>query len=466
MLGASLNKAFYHFNSRWNYSLLALLIFPLSPLVGGVAIGFVSLITWIKQNRQISRRPLNWGFALLSLLLIVSAGFAQNKTEAFLGLFNFVPFFLVFAAFSTLIQTTAQLRQMAWVLVIGSMPVVTLGLGQLFLGWNFKFQFFSVVLSWTIRSGGNPPGRIASFFLHANTFAAYLVIVFILSLGLWLEQWPSGIGHRAWGMGRGWGERRIVFSPPPDLPTSSSPPLPTPHSPLPFLFLTVAVITNFITLIFTNSRNGWAIAIFACFAYALYQGWRILVGGVVGIVTSVLLAAFAPSPIAQFFRQYVPAFFWARLNDDLYPDRPVALMRKTQWEFAWSLAWQHPWTGWGLRSFTGLYKAQMQIQLGHPHNLFLMLSAETGFLTSFLFCGLLGWILIRGVQLLQNSKHIYTKDRLLIFSYLLAVVGWILLNTVDVTLFDFRLNTLSWLILAATYGVVHRYHQQQKLPSD
>ncbi|MFN6539141.1 MAG: O-antigen ligase family protein [Nostoc sp. EkiNYC01] len=480
MLGASLNKGFYHFNSRWNYSLLALLIFPLSPLVGAVTIGFVSLFTWMKQNHQISRRPLNWGFALLSLLLIVSAGFAQNKTEAFLGLFNFLPFFLVFAAFSTLIQTTAQLRQMAWALVIGSMPVATLGLGQLFLGWNFKFEFIWVVLSWTIRPGGNPPGRIASFFLHANTFAAYLVIVFILSLGLWLEQWRSGIGHRAWGMrrsrGAGSSEQRRGSSPLPPAPcpllpaspspnTPPSPPLPTLHSPLPFLFLTLAVITNFITLIFTNSRNGWAIAIFACLAYALYQGWRIIVGGVVGIVTSVMLAAFAPSPIAQFFRQYVPAFFWARLNDDMYPGRPVALMRKTQWEFAWSLAWQHPWTGWGLRSFTVLYKAQMQIKLGHPHNLFLMLSAETGLIATFLFCGLLGWILVTGFQLLRNSKHIYTEDRLLIFSYLLAVVGWILLNTVDVTLFDFRLNALSWLILAATYGVVHRYNQQEKLAS-
>ncbi|MBD2610383.1 MAG: O-antigen ligase family protein [Nostoc sp. ZfuVER08] len=485
MLGASLNKAFYHFNCRWNYSLLALLIYPLSPFVGAVTVVLVSFITWMKQYRQISRRPLNWGFALLSLLLIVSCGFAQNKIEAFLGLFNFLPFFLVFAAFSTLIQTTFQLRQMAWALVIGSMPVTILGLGQLFLGWNFKLKILWIVLEWTIAPGGNPPGRIASLFLHANTFAAYLVIVFIVSLGLWLEQWKLGMGRRQGGQGSHFSLRSSERRFPPLRLLSLSTPSPlsptlrvrasvsqredkatSHHSPLPFIFLTIVVIMNFITLIFTNSRNGWAIAIFTCLAYALYQGWRILVGGVVGIVTSVLLAAFAPSAIAQFFRQYVPAFFWARLNDDLYPDRPVALMRKTQWEFAWSLAWQHPWTGWGLRSFTALYKAQMQIKLGHPHNLFLMLSAETGFIATFVFCSLLGWILITGVQLLRNSKHIDTGDRLLIFSYLLTFVGWILLNTVDVTLFDFRLNTLSWLILAATCGVVNHYQQQEKLTSD
>ncbi|MEH2149457.1 O-antigen ligase family protein [Nostoc sp.] len=458
MLGASLNKVFDYFKSRWqsswNYSLWALLIFPLSPLVGAVTVGFVSLITWLKQSRKINRRPLNWGFALLSVLLIVSAGFAQDKTAAFLGLFNLLPFFLLFAAHSALIQTFTQLRQMAWVLVIGSMPVAIMGLGQLFLGWSFKFQFVWVVFSWTIAPGGNPPGRIASLFLHANTFAAYLAIIFILGLGLWLEQWAWGMEHWALGIGqRGKGERL----------TATFPLLP--QSPIPFVFLTVAVITNFVTLIFTNSRNGWAIAIFACLAYALFQGWRILVGGVAAIVSSVLLAAFAPSPVAQIFRRVVPTFFWARLNDDMYPDRPVALMRKTQWEFAWSLAQQHPWTGWGLRSFSPLYKAQMQIPLGHPHNLFLMLSAETGFPSTFLFCSLLAWILIAGIQLLRKSKYINTEDRLIFFSYLLAFVGWIILNTVDVTLFDFRLNALSWLILAAICGVVHRYNQRDRLAS-
>ncbi|MEH2348096.1 MAG: O-antigen ligase family protein [Nostoc sp.] len=438
MLGASLNKVFDYFKSRWqspwNYSLWAILIFPLSPLVGAVTIGFVSLITWLKQSHKINRRPINWGFALLSVLLIVSAGFADDKTAAFLGLFNLLPFFLLFVAHSALIQTFAQLRQMAWVLVIGSIPVVILGLGQLFLGWSFKFQFVWVVLSWTIRPGGNPPGRIASLFLHANTFAAYLAIVFTLGVGLWLENYQ---------------QLRVKSQ----------------KSFLPFLFLSVAVIMNFIALIFTNSRNGWAIAIFACLAYALYQGWRILVGSVTAIVSSVLLAAFAPSPVAQFFRQYVPAFFWARLNDDMYPDRPVALMRKTQWGFAWSLAQEHPLTGWGLRSFSRLYKAQMQIPLGHPHNFFLMLSAETGFPSTLLFCGLLAWILIAGVQLLRKSKHINREDRLIFFSYLLTFVGWILLNTVDVTLFDFRLNALSWVIFAAICGVTHRYNQYDKLAS-
>ncbi|MBE9005602.1 O-antigen ligase family protein [Fortiea sp. LEGE XX443] len=444
MLGASLKIAFYHPNPRsqfaWNSFQIGLLIFPIAPFLGFVAMALAALITGLQQHRTIIRRPLNRGFALFGLFLFIAAGFAENKTDAFLGLFNLLPYLFVFAGLSALIQTIAQLRHIAWILVIGAVPVVIMGFGQLFLAWAWKLQFLWIVLDWAIAPGGEPPGRMSALFIHANLFAAYLAIVFTLGLGLWLEQWQLGIN-----------KLKVKSQNAKD------------SFPFTFYFLTFIVIASFAGLILTNSRNGWAIAIIACLAYALYQGWRILVSGVVAVVTTILLAAFAPSPIAQVFRQVVPAFFWARLNDEMYPDRPVALMRKTQWEFAWSLAQQHPLTGWGLRSFTALYKANMQIDLGHPHNLFLMLCAETGFPTTLLFCGLLAWILIAGIQLLRTSNYLTKADRLVFFSYLVVFVEWMLFNTVDITLFDFRVNTLSWLFLSAISGVVFHHHPNNKL---
>ena len=452
MLGACLKTAFRHpkpsLQSFWNYAQLGLLIFPLSPFFGAVGIVLASLGTWIAQYRTIIRRPLNWGFALLSVLLIITAGFAYDKTAAFLGLFNFLPYFIVFAGFNALIQTPAQLRQLSWILVFSSLPVVILGFGQLFLDWSIKIRILWFVVEWDIEPGGQPLGRMASIFMYANILAGYLMIVFILGLGLWVESYRRIRGQIN-------SKFKIQNS---KLGVSSS----SPH--LTLLFLTMAVIANFVALILTDSRNAWAIAIFACLAYTLYEGWRILVAGVAGIATSVLLAAFAPSPVAQLFRKVVPAFFWARLNDQMYPDRPVALLRKTQWQFALSLAGQRPWTGWGLRNFTLLYQAKMDVWLGHPHNLFLMVFAETGFPTALLFCGLLVWIFIAGVQLLRKSQHIEeVEDKLIFFSYLLVFVCWVLFNTADVSLFDFRLNTLSWLLFSAISGVAYRYNQYERL---
>ena len=50
-------------------------------------------------------------------------------------------------------------------------------------------------------------------------------------------------------------------------------------------------------------------------------------------------------------------------------------------------------------------------------------------------------------------QDVRATDRLIFFSYLLAFAACTLFNTVDVTLFDFRVNTISWLLLAAICGV-------------
>jgi O-antigen ligase len=266
---------------------------------------------------------------------------------------------------------------------------------------------------------------MASVFMYANTLAAYLQIVFILGLGLWLETYKTFSSCRS-----NW---------------------------LRLCFLSITVIGSAIALILTNSRNAWGIIILICLAFALYQAWYWLVAIFTVIAASVLGAAFAPSPLQQALRAIVPAFFWARLTDQNFSDRPIALMRVTQWKFALWMTQQRPLTGWGLRNFTPLYEAQNHIWLGHPHNLLLMFTAETGIPATLLFFGLVGWILAQGVLVLAKISTHFSKDKLILFTYLVAFGGCTLFNTVDVTLFDLRVNTLGWLLLSAICGVVYKY---------
>ena len=486
----------------WNFAQIGMLIFPLIPILGALGI-FLGLAGTSKHKfREICRRPVNQGFAVLSVLLVITAIFANNRIEAFLGLFNFLPFFIFFAVFSSLIQTPAQLRQLSWAIVISSIPVIILGLGQQFLGWS-GIDLLQPVFGWVLEPKGNPPGRMASVFMYANILACYLTIAFILALGLCIE------GRRKFGNGfcngfngfKGWMLREEVPAKKSEergnkeegrrkretineLPiTNSQFPIPNSQFPIPnyrFLFLTFAVVGNAVCLIFTNSRNAWGLAVLAVLAFAFYAGWKKLLAGVFSAVGAVFLSAFGPEPLRQYLRRIIPAFFWARLTDEMFPNRPTATLRTTQWEFAWSMTQQRPWTGWGLRNFTPLYQAQMHEWLGHPHSLILMLTAETGIPITLFFLGLVGWILARGVLLLvnwrshfpvdtqqqeieENAISIITNrvicqnqnsaDRLILFSYLLAFAACTLFNTVDVTLFDFRVNTISWLLLAAICGV-------------
>ncbi|MEG4148451.1 O-antigen ligase family protein [Microcoleus sp. Pol12B5] len=474
-----------HLQIPWNFAQVGMLIFPLIPILGALGL-FLGLVGTCKQKfSQIIRRPLNRGFAILSALLVITAVFANNRSEAFVGLYNFLPFFILFATFSSLIKTLPQLRQLSWTIVISSIPVIILGLGQQFLGWSGIDQL-QPVFGWVLEPKGNPPGRMASVFMYANILACYLTIAFILAMGLWMGQVSCQLSV---------GSCHQLPIPNYQFPMPDARcPMPNSQFPIPnyrFLFLSLALIGNAVALIFTNSRNAWGLAVVAVLAFAFYAGYKKLLAAVFSVASTVFLSAFGPEPLRQSLRRIVPAFFWARLTDEMFPNRPTATLRKTQWEFAWSMTQQRPWTGWGLRNFTPLYQAQMQEWLGHPHSLILMLTAETGIPATLFLCGLVGWVLGRGVLRLanwplfpadikqeqipiqevaenalvsnQNSIVIITNDvvcqevkaadRLIFFSYLLAFAACTLFNTVDVTLFDFRVNTISWLLLAAICGV-------------
>jgi len=416
----------------WSFAQLGLLTFPLVPILGALGIFLALATTWRYKYRQIVRDPLNRGLAVLAIWLVMTAIFADDRLAATLGLFNFLPFFLLFAAFSTLIQTPTQLRQLSQILVIPSIPVIILGFGQLLLNWATTAAF-SGFLGWTLIAQGNPPGRMAAVFMYANILAGYLVITFILALGLFLA--------------------RVQRS---DLPSASAT----------NMLLFMAVMGNFVALILTNSRNAWVIACLAIFAFAVYQGWRWLVASVSAIAGAILLAAFAPAPLSHLLRTVVPQFFWARLTDQLYPNRPIPFLRTTQWQFALSLTQQRPLIGWGLRNFTPLYENQMHVWLGHPHNFFLMFAAETGIVGIAFLSIWVGWILIRCIQLLHNwqfpnlDEAQTTQNQIIFFSYLVAFFACVLFNTVDVTIFDLRLNTLVWILLAAIYGVANSRRSQ------
>lgn len=416
----------------WRYFCLSVLILPLFPALGGVGLVTIAIALWRSYSRSLLQLPLNQGWLLFSGWLVFSACLAQNRLEAFLGTANFIPFIAFAIAFSFLIKTRSQLRQLAWLFVVPSGLISGLGLGQLFLAWNSPVWLAHVV-GWRLVEGGEPAGRMSSVFMYANIFAAYLVVVFILALGLWIDAFQSG-----------WQDvKKRGFN-------------------LALAILTFILILDGLALLLTNSRNAWGLAFFAGVAYAFYLGWHWLVVGTATAVSSIALASWGPSPGREWLRGIVPAFFWARLSDEMYPDRPLATLRSTQWQFAWDMMFQRPWTGWGLRNFTPLYEAKMNLWLGHPHNLFLMLLAEIGFPGTVLLCGLVGWILLRASELVISRASFSTdkinqknaSDRLIFFSYFLAFTSCIFFNLFDVTVFDLRVNTIGWLLLSAIAGVV------------
>lgn len=410
----------------WQLFSFSVLVLPLFPALGAIGLFLVMLKIWLSCYRIIVNQPLNWGLGIFSVWLIITSGLAYLPSEAVLGLANFLPFFVLFAALSILINQPQQLRQLAWSLIIPSLPIVILGLGQLWANWDSP-QLLESILGWQLVPQGEPPGRMSSVFIYTNFLAVYLAIALILGTGLWLETWQQW--QRKSGQNIGW----IL------------------------LVLTVILIGDSVGLILTSSRNAWGIAFLSLIAFAVYAGWRWLVWGVMGATTTIAWASFAPNLGGEWLRKIVPAFLWARLSDRMYPDRPVETLRITQWRFCWDLIQERPITGWGLRNFTPIYESQMNVWFGHPHSLFLMLAAETGLVATLLLLAIMGWIMTKASLLLiswrQSESKSSDRDCTIWFSYLVAFTACILFNLVDVTIFDLRVNTISWIILAAINGV-------------
>ncbi|WP_036476803.1 O-antigen ligase [Myxosarcina sp. GI1] len=410
----------------WRCLQFSVLALPLFPALGEVGLAVVLVWVWRSRYRQIIRFPLNWGLAVLSIWLIVCSLFAYRPLESWLGLANFLPFFALFAALNVLIKRSHQLRQLARLLVIPSPAIVILGLGQLYLGWQTP-SWWQTIFGWGLVAVGEPAGRMSSVFIYANFLAVYLTTAFTLCLGLWLETWQRWRSKRT--SRSGW----ILFA------------------------LTAILLINSVGLVLTSSRNAWGIAFFSAIAFAMYAGWRWLVGSIAAIVTVICWAAFVPNWGGIWWRKIVPVFIWARLSDRMYPDRPVETLRLTQWRFCWNLIKERPVIGWGLRNFTPLYEAKMNVWFGHPHSLPLMLATETGIVGTLLLLSIVGWVMAKAIWLLKEPKKtIVSGEHSILFTYMVAFSGIILFNLFDVTIFDLRVNTIGWILFSAISGVVFK----------
>ena len=164
------------------------------------------------------------------------------------------------------------------------------------------------------------------------------------------------------------------------------------------------------------------------------------------------MSAIGDDPVQTWLRKIIPMYIWGRLSDEMYPDRPVEMLRITQWKFTINLIQEHPFTGWGLRNFTPLYEQTSNLWLVHPHNFYLMFTAETGIIGIALLGIFIGIIIYQNLLLLKQLTS-KPQDYLIIFTYLIAFASFMLFNCFDVILFDLRVNVLTWILLFALGGL-------------
>ena len=398
-------------NIGWSCFQLAIFFLPSSAFISYIFLLVALFKGTLKRTDFYWREYWNYPLVIIIFLMVIGCIRSHTGLLSWLGLFNWLPFFLCFWGLQPYLLTPVRREKCAFWLVLGSFPVLITGFGQLWLGWEGPWQIFDGLIIWFVSPGGEPLGRLSGLFDYANITAAWLSGV-----------WPFCLAS-------------VIH---------------------PFIFernrvVSFALLIAFISaMIMTDSRNAWG-AIFLglplVFGSASWS-WLIPLMLICSLPVIFAILPVLDFGIQQFARSIVPDSIWMRLNDFQFVDaRPFEATRIGQWKIAINLIFERPWFGWGAAAFSIIYPLRTGLSHGHSHNLPLELAINHGVIVSllinlFVFSLLLISFFSRIFHNLNLQKNIIV-DRAWWTSTLILIC----FHATDIPLFDSRVNILGWILL-------------------
>jgi O-antigen ligase len=367
---------------------------------------FVALILGSRGREQPLADPANGVLLAASLLMVIGAAGATSGWLAWVGLGNWLPFFWAFWGYQPYLSTAAARRRVALMLVVGTVPVVITGLGQLWWGWSGPLEALGGAIIWHLEPGGNPPGRLAGLFDYANIAGSWLALAWPFALAALVQ---PALSRAARGTA---------------------------------LAIAAALVA---ALVLTDSRNAWGGLVVALPLVLGAATWTwllplLLVG--LGIIAAATLPG-VPEVLQDPSRQLVPEGIWSRLSDLQYSgQRPLAITRLAQWQTALGLIAERPWLGWGAAAFSLIYPQRTGHWHGHPHNIPIDLAVSHGVPAALLVVGLVLALLLRTAQRGMVAGSLF--DRAWWASALVLVA----LHATDIPMYDSRINVAGWVLLA------------------
>jgi hypothetical protein len=403
----------------WSLFRGSLVVLPYASYLGMVGIGTV-LLYLLGRFRRLALEPLV-GRSLLAItvLLTLSTATAYDRGEALLQLSNFLPYFVLFGVLPFLFYTVQRLEQVALSLVVATIPMTVISVFEYLVKapwWPREVRRIPWV-RW-IRSAPHK-GRAMVMFDHPNAFASYLVLILGLALGLILKDVLTRHQQRQGGSELG-----------------DTPPR---YSPWQVRLLYSATFLLLLGIFCSGSRNGLLIAVTQLAVFGLLVKVNRTVR--LTVIFSLLAVIGVAAVLGIGGRSLTVAEF---ANDP----------RVRVWQIALELIGDRPWLGWGLGNYKFLYPSfphdPEYFPIFHPHNLWLMLSAEAGIPVMLLFTALVGYLCYRAVRSLVEPRGT-AMERAILTGYLFSFWGSVAFSLFDVTLYDARVNTLNWILLSGIH---------------
>ncbi|AFY68435.1 O-antigen polymerase [Thalassoporum mexicanum PCC 7367] len=404
---------------------------------GGLMITFLWRRGWRELDTVVNRGWL--GFAGW---IVITIAFAHDKGSALSGSVLFLPFLLLFAITAAIIRTAAQLKHFLWLLTLSTIPVGIMGILQAVINrpdWIVPRLF----KGYFVTFGLSNDGRVDSIFGYYNEAGIYLAMLLPI------------IAYFVLGKHKPTSADAVSSAPDPDLEVTSDRPKWYENKRLWAIF---ALVISLATIYLTKSRNAWGLAIVAIFSLAAYYRYWLIV--VLLMLAALVIGWAVLGPIfgfgGEWLRSLLPSAIIDRLVSTIDPNQQdfgSTSERLNAWQFALKLIATRPISGWGLFNFVlvaPLFNYDL-LGLKHEHNFFLSITVGLGIPGLLALLGMWGWVSWLGWRAASDRHDKSTKDAIVMA--LMGFLLYLLSGFLDVIYNEPRINMLSWMLLAAVYGV-------------
>ncbi len=408
-------------NIGWSSFQLGVFFLPSSALISYVFLLVALFQGSLKRRDLYWREYWNYPLALVTFLMLIGCFRSQTGWLAWIGLFNWLPFFWCFWGLQPYLLTSERRQKCASCLVLGSLPVLITGFGQLWLGWEGPWEIFDGLIIWFISPGGEPLGRLSGLFDYANITAAWLS-------GVWPFCLASVLHPFIFGRNRA---------------------------------IPCALLIAFVSaMILTDSRNALGALVLGLPLVFGSASWSWLIPLMLICSVPVIIAVIPVFDfgIQEFARSIVPESIWMRLSDTQFVDtRTFEATRIGQWKIALNLILEKPLLGWGAAAFSIIYPLRTGLTHGHSHNLPLELAISHGLIVSFVIN-----MFVFSLLLISSFNRIFKnfnpqKNIIVDRAWWTSTLILICFHATDIPLFDSRINILGWILLIGLRCMIYNF---------
>ena len=381
----------------------------------------------INNSRKIINNKWNYPIFIASLLLINSSIFSRSDIEGWspylnwLGLGNWIPYFLCFFAFQYYTDSKYQRKKIIRSFIAGSVPFIISGFGQYFFNWTGPFDIFNKLIIWYQRPIVQDHG-LTGLFNNPNYAATWLLIL-----------WPMCLASLK--------EKK--------------------HNKFKKTITLTFIILIFISIILTRSRNGWLGSIISI---PLLGSIYLKIFSILFLSLAILVFILFISSINlnSLFNRIIPRFFKEEFLLFGF-DNILNLTRVKIWLQTIIFILEKPIFGWGAGTFAILIESKMNSWYGHPHNIWLELAHSYGIPVSILLLITIIYILFKSfkvIYLKPETKELNLFDR----AWWTTTFTLTFSQMVDIQYFDYRIGITFWILYSGLVSIINSKNKEYHIP--